>query len=253
MPNSYFQFKQFTVQQEKATLKVSTDSCLFGAWITREVQNTKDEVRSADHPLNTHNSPLSILDIGAGTGLLMLMLAQKCDGVIDGIEIDEPSFQQAKENIEASPWKERLKLFHADVKQYSFSKKYDLILSNPPFYEGDLKAVTANRNVAMHDAGLKLDELIKIVKVTLADDGSFAVLLPFARAEYMIALAAAANLHLHKHVQVKQSVKHTYFRSMLMFTRAKTDAVVEELAIKDADNRYTAAFVQLLKDYYLYL
>ncbi len=253
MSNNYFQFKQFTVQQEKAALKVSTDSCLFGAWMAEEVRSMKYEVRSADNSLTTHHSPFTILDIGAGTGLLMLMLAQQCNAFIDGIEIDEPSFQQAKENIEASPWKERLNLLHADVKQFSFSKKYDLIISNPPFYEGDLKPDAANRNVAMHDAGLKLDELIKIVEANLTADGSFAVLLPFTRSSYMIELAAAANLHLHKHVQVKQTVKHGYFRSLLLFSKLKADVVVEEMAIKNADNEYTAAFVQLLKDYYLYL
>lgn len=246
MPNNYFQFKQFTVQQEKAALKVSTDSCLFGAWVADEVRSRKYEVRSGDNSL-------TILDIGAGTGLLMLMLAQKCNAVIDGIEIDEPSYQQAKENIEESTWNEHLHLFHADVKQYSFSKKYNLIISNPPFYEGDLKAVTANRNVAMHDAGLKLDELVAIVAANLTEAGRFAVLLPYARATYMIELTAAANLHLQKHVQVKQTVKHGYFRSLLLFTNVETDAVVEELAIKDANNEYTSAFVSLLKDYYLYL
>ncbi|TWI85234.1 tRNA1Val (adenine37-N6)-methyltransferase [Lacibacter cauensis] len=253
MPNHYFQFKQFTVQQEKAALKVSTDSCLFGAWIAEEVRSMKYEVRSVGTPLTTHHSPLAILDIGAGTGLLMLMLAQKNNAMIDGIEIDEPSYQQAKENIEASPWKERLQLFQADVKQFSFSKKYDLILSNPPFYEGDLKAGAANRNVAMHDAGLKLDELVGIVAANLTEAGSFAVLLPFTRAEYMIEKAATANLHLQKHVQVKQSVKHGYFRSMLLFAHTTKEPVVEELAIKDADNNYTVDFVNLLKDYYLYL
>ncbi len=253
MPNHYFQFKQFTVQQEKAALKVSTDSCLFGAWVAEEVRSKKYEVRSAGNTLKTHHSPLAILDIGAGTGLLMLMLAQKCNAMIDGVEIDEPSYQQAKENIEASIWNEQLQLFHADVKQFNFSKKYDLIFSNPPFYEGDLKSGAANRNVAMHDAGLKLDELVAIVAANLTEAGSFAVLLPFTRADYMIELAAAANLHLQKHVQVKQSVKHGYFRSMLLFTRIKGEAVVEELAIKDADNNYTTDFVNLLKDYYLYL
>lgn len=221
--------------------------------MAEEVRNTKHEVPSADNSLTTHHSPLTILDIGAGSGLLMLMLAQKCNAIIDGIEIDEPSYEQAQENIEASPWKERLQLFHGDVKQFNFSKKYDLIISNPPFYEGDLKAGAANRNVAMHDAGLKLDELVDIVAANLTADGRFAVLLPFARAEYMIVLAAAANLHLQKHVQVKQSVKHGYFRSMLLFAPTITEPVIEELAIKDADNNYTAAFVNLLKDYYLYL
>jgi tRNA1Val (adenine37-N6)-methyltransferase len=240
MPNNYFQFKQFTVQQEKAALKVSTDSCLFGAWIASKVESEKLKVKSA-------------FDIGAGSGLLMLMLVQKCKGLINGIEIDEPSYGQAKENIEASPWKDRLQLFHADVKQFNFSKKYDLIISNPPFYEGDLKSDAANRNVAMHDAGLKLDELITIVDANLSEDGRFAVLLPFMRAERMIELAKATNLHLQTHVQVKQSVKHGYFRSMLLLSRKKVEPVLEELAIKDENNKYTNEFVHLLKDYYLYL
>lgn len=257
MPNNYFQFKQFTVQQERAALKVSTDSCLFGAWVAEEVRGRKDDVRSMMYelgtPLTTHYSLLTILDIGTGTGLLMLMLAQKCNASIDGIEIDEPSYEQAKENISASIWKERLQLFHGDVKQFGFTAKYDLIISNPPFYEGDLKSDAKSRNVAMHDAGLKLDELISIVANNLSADGCFAVLLPFTRAIYMIELAAAANLHLQKHVQVKQSVKHGFFRSMLLFTRTKAQPFVEELAIKDANNEYTKDFVNLLKDYYLYL
>ncbi|MEJ8844368.1 methyltransferase [Lacibacter sp. H375] len=240
MPNNYFQFKQFIVQQEKAALKVSTDSCLFGAWVASKVESEKLKVKSA-------------LDIGAGTGLLMLMIVQKSDVLIDGIEIDEPSYDQAKENIEVSPWKERLQLFHADVKQFSFTKKYDLIISNPPFYEGDLKSGAANRNVAMHDEGLKLDELVQVVDLNLADDGSFAVLLPYGRSERMIDLAKATNLHLQTHVKVKQSVKHGYFRSMLWFSRTKTEPTVEELAIKDENNQYTNGFVNLLKDYYLYL
>jgi tRNA1Val (adenine37-N6)-methyltransferase len=253
MPNNYFQFKQFTVQQEKAALKVSTDSCLFGAWIAGEVGSKKYEVRNEGTALTIHHSPLTILDIGAGTGLLMLMLAQKSIAAIDGIEIDEPSYQQAKGNIEASLWKERLQLFHADVKQFNFSKKYDLIVSNPPFYEGDLKSGAANRNVAMHDEGLKLDELIRIVNDNLTDDGSFAVLLPFVRTERMIELAKASNLHLHTHVQVKQTVKHGYFRSMLLFSLMKNEPVVEELSVKDENNQYTNEFIELLKDYYLYL
>ena len=253
MPNNYFQFKQFTIQQEKAALKVSTDSCLFGAWVAEEVRSMKYEVRSADNSLATHHSPLTILDIGTGTGLLMLMLAQKCDALIDGIEIDEPSYQQAKENIEASPWKERLQLLNADVKHFNFTKKYDLIISNPPFYEGDLKSGIAHRNVAMHDEGLKLDELMTVVDANLTEDGSFAVLLPYVRAERMIELAKGVDLHLQTHVQVKQTVRHGFFRSMLLFNSKKNEPTVEELSIKDESNQYTPEFTSLLKDYYLYL
>lgn len=239
-------------------MKVSTDSCLFGAWVAAEVRNTKYEVRTESRSLATQlpvaiGTPLTVLDIGAGTGLLMLMLAQACDALIDGVEIDEPSYQQAKENLEASSWKERLRLFHTDVKQFSFGKKYDLILSNPPFYEGDLKSTAINRNVAMHDAGLKLDELVTIVAANLTEEGSFAVLLPYTRSTYMIELTNAVDLYVQKHVQVKQTVKHGYFRSMIIFSRMKTEPEVEELAIKDGNNQYTNKFIRLLKDFYLYL
>lgn len=240
MANSYFQFKQFTVQQEKAALKVSTDSCLFGAWVAEYVRGKMHDVRC-------------VLDIGAGSGLLMLMLAQKCNAAIDGIEIDEPSCQQAKENIEATAWKERLQLIHADVKEFQFQQKYDFIISNPPFYEGDLKSGASNRNVAMHDEGLKLDELITIVDANLASDGSFAVLLPYHRAEQFITLAGKHGLFLSVQVNVKQTVNHSFFRSILLLSRVNTSPDLQELSIKDESNQYTIGFTDLLKDYYLYL
>lgn len=240
MANTYFQFKQFTVQQEKAALKVSTDSCLFGAWVAEYVCSKMHDVRY-------------VLDIGAGTGLLMLMLAQKCNTAIDGVEIDNPSYQQAKENIEASPWKDRFQLFHADVKHFRFQQQYDFILSNPPFYEGDLKSGASYRNVAMHDEGLKLDELLEVVDANLSADGRFAVLLPYHRADGFLRDANRYNLHLAKRMNIRQSVNHSFFRVMLVLSRKKTDSVIEELPVKDASGQYSAAFTGLLQDYYLYL
>jgi tRNA1Val (adenine37-N6)-methyltransferase len=240
MPNNYFQFKQFTVHQEHATVKVSTDSCLFGAWAGEEIRSKSYEVKN-------------ILDIGAGTGLLMMMLAQKSNAIIDGIEIDQPSYKQAKGNIEAFAWNERLNIFYGDAKQFEFTKKYDFIISNPPFYEGDLKSDVSNRNIAMHDDGLKLEELLQVVDANLSADGNFAVLLPYHRADVFIGTAEGDNLHLAKRMNVKQSVTHSYFRTMLLFERKKTELFLEELSIKDHSNEYTEQFVELLKDYYLYL
>ncbi len=250
MPNTFFQFKQFTVHQEKAALKVSTDSCLFGAWVAHEVRS-----KLAQHSLGEVEKyeVRRVLDIGAGTGLLMLMLAQKCEAKIDGIEMDDPSYLQAKENMDASPWKERLQLFQGNVKQYQFQQQYNFIISNPPFYEGDLKSDSLNRNIAMHDEGLKLEELLQIVDAKLTDDGGFAVLLPYHRADQFIADAIKQHLHLSVRLNVKQSVKHTFFRSILLFSRKKTEEVIDELSIKDASNQYTINFIELLKDYYLYL
>lgn len=240
MANNYFQFKQFTIQQERAALKVSTDSCLFGAYCSNWL-------------LSKEPQPKHILDIGAGTGLLMLMLAQKTNALIDGVEVDEPSFQQAKENIEASVWKNRLQLFHSDVRTFPFQHSYDLIISNPPFYEGDLKSTSVNKNVAKHDEGLKLHELIAIVDQHLSDGGSFAVLLPYHRSAKFIADGEAVGLFLNEEINVKQTTAHSFFRSMLIFGKQKQERVSKEIAIKNSNGDYTNEFTALLSDYYLYL
>ena len=116
MANPYFQFKQFTVYQDRSTLKVTTDSCLFGAWIAGRMSRRQLAIHKA-------------LDIGAGTGLLMLMLAQKFAGTIHGIEIDQDTYEQATENIKASPWNDRLHLFHHDIKLFELPHQYDLIFT----------------------------------------------------------------------------------------------------------------------------
>lgn len=240
MPNTFFRFKQFTIHQQNAALKVSTDSCLFGAWVANKVVDKKHEVNT-------------VLDIGAGTGLLMLMFAQQCNALIEGIEIDKPSYEQAKENLLASPWANRLQLYFGDVKEFVFDKKYDLIISNPPFYENDLKSDLANRNVAMHDEGLKLDELIRIAEKNLNPEGKFAVLLPYFRAERFIKTANEHNLHLNRRMDVKHTPDHSFFRAMLIFGKQKSEPEIQSMAIKDENDHYTSVFVGLLKDYYLYL
>lgn len=240
MSNSYFQFKQFTIQQNKCVLKVSTDSCLFGGWIASKLQAI-------------NNKPQNILDIGAGTGLLMLMLAQKINATIDGIEIDKSAYQQAQQNIDASFWSIRLNLFHADVKSFMFSQQYDFIISNPPFFEGDLKSVYGNKNIAKHDEGLTLDDLLEIVNKHLSVNGTFAVLLPYHRTEYFLNLAEQRKLYCTYLLNVRQTPKHNYFRSILMFNRNQSTTKMEEMVIKESDDKYSTAFTELLKDYYLYL
>ncbi len=240
MANTFFQFKQFTIQQERAALKVSTDSCLFGAWVAHEIQIRDYQIKN-------------VLDIGAGTGLLMLMIAQQSHAVINGIEIDKSAYGQASENIKASPWHERLHLFLGDVKNFLFDQKYDLILCNPPFYEHDLKSDSATRNLAMHDSGLKLQELIDIADRIISAEGLFTVLLPFHRSNDFIKLAETKDLFLRKRMDVRQTVNHSFFRSIMLFSRKKLQVETFSMAIKDEQNEYTPSFVELLKDYYLYL
>lgn len=236
-------------------MKVCTDASLFGALVSNS-QN------AAHCPLPAANC----LDIGTGTGLLSLMLAQKNDSVIiDAYEIDTEAAGQAKENFAASPWVDRLQLINKDIltlaadpliapgKQKAVSKKYDLIICNPPFFEDDLRSPYEAKNKAKHDTALTLVELLHIADIHLTAGGSFAVLLPFLRVDYFIEEAARVDLHLYKQILVKQSPKHNYFRGILFFSRAEKEPERSEIVIKDEADQYTAAFAEALKDYYLYL
>lgn len=238
MSNNYFRFKQFTVQQEKGAMKVCTDACLFGAYVADQVKTKA-----------AHN----ILDIGTGTGLLSLMLAQRITALIDAVEIDKEASQQAKENFERSPWKERFTVFNTDALKFAAGKKYDCIISNPPFFENDLKSSDNNKNNAKHDTSLTLGQLLDVVNIHLTGDGIFAVLLPYHRVNFIIDAALKKGFHLNKKVLVKQTEKHDLFRGILIFSRHQALTTDELIAIKTADEKYTVRFAELLKDYYLYL
>lgn len=238
MPNDYFQFKQFLIRQDKCAMKVCTDACLFGAW-------------------TAHSSQLmacSVLDIGCGTGLL-LMLAQKLpDAVFDAVEIDEAAAEQAKENFDTSLWKERLNIYHTSIQQFAdaANKKYDIIISNPPFYENDLRSNNTKRNLALHSSDLKLEELINIADLLLNNDGDFFVLLPYRRTKKFEVLIER-RFFIKEKVFIKQTPKHNYFRSMFWLTKRTTSLEQSEIIIMNEDGKYTTEFIELLKDYYLYL
>ncbi|MEP6682604.1 MAG: methyltransferase, partial [Parafilimonas sp.] len=203
MPNDYFQFKQFLIKQDKCAMKVCTDACLFGAFAATRL------------PLTVNR----ILDIGSGTGLLSLMLAQiLIDANIDAVEIDEAAAKQAKENFDASLWKERLNIYNESIQQFANSpirkSNYDVIISNPPFYESDLKSDDDKRNLALHSSDLRLEELISITYKLLNNNGSFFVLLPYHRTTYFLELSEC-KFFVREKVLVKQTSKHNYFRSIL--------------------------------------
>lgn len=239
MPNSYFQFKQFTVHQEQSAMKVCTDSCLFGAW-------------SADY-LGKNKSIKRILDMGAGTGLLSLMLAQQCDANIDAVEIDEASANETKQNFLLSPWQERLHCYKERIQDFQAAERYDFIISNPPFYENDLLGKNKSRNVAHHNKGLSLRELMIAIKRLLNDEGSFAVLLPYHRTEEVVKMANAEEFFVQKQTLVKQTPEYNWFRSMNLFSAEKHSFTPTEICIKNTSNYYTNEAISLLKEYYLYL
>ena len=219
-------------------MKVTTDACLFGAFISQWPGKSK------------------ILDIGTGTGLLALMMAWQSESFIDAIEIDKDAFEQAAENIAASPWSDRIKVIHTDARKFIAESKYDIIVSNPPFYEKELKGNDVKKNLAHHNEGLLFPELLEVIKKNLAPDGTFFLLLPFKRNDEIKQLLTANDFVIRKIVFVRQSVNHNYFRLMLAVTfnnEEPAETIVDEIAIKDEDDNYTPAFIFLLKDYYLHL
>lgn len=248
MSNSYFQFKQFTIHQDRSAMKVTTDSCLFGAWVADRIKTEKITINNC-------------LDIGTGTGLLSLMLAQKIEATIDAIEIEEKAAQQAIENVANSPWKNNINISTTNATKFISKSFYDLIISNPPFYENELKSPKEERNIAHHSEELSLENLLTIIKKHLSPTGIFALLLPYKRLDQLKKLLIDYGFSLSQITMVKQSVSHDFFRIMLI-GKLKSGEIIEtltdELAIKEDSKNglppaYTPEFIRLLKDYYLHL
>lgn len=241
MGNSYFQFKQFTIYHDRCAMKVTTDSCLFGAWAAKEIENEKLRIEK-------------VLDIGTGTGLLSLMIAQKKFVHTDAIEIDKEAALQAIENSYASPWSSNIQVLNKNILQLANNKQYDCIICNPPFYENDLKSGSSKKNIARHSHKLTLPQVMAVIKNKLADRGIFFLLLPAKRFYQVKQLIKEYSLSITKIVQVRQSVNHPYFRVMIMgINEENKESGVSEIAVWDENKNYTSEFTELLRDYYLYL
>jgi tRNA1Val (adenine37-N6)-methyltransferase len=221
-------------------MKVCTDACLFGAWI-------------ADKFAQKTLAANKIMDIGSGTGLLSLMLAQKTDTLIDGIEIDAEAYLQATENIEASPYKNQIHIFHGPVEMFAAHSKYDFIICNPPFYENQLQSDDKARNVAMHESTLTLTTLCNTLKNNLSDIGNVAILLPYDRVSIFEKILTTNNLFIAEMMHVKHSPTHPFFRTMMLISNNAKDTIENDISIKDVSNTYDGFFISLLKDYYLHL
>lgn len=242
MPNDFFQFKQFTVWQSGSAMKVCTDSCLLGAITIKKLK--EDE-----------KTPVNILDIGGGTGLLSLMLAQEFSGAnIDCVEIDADACRQMKHNFAESAWQDRLHAIQADIKKFTSAIPYDVIISNPPFYENDLKGSVPSRIAAMHDSHLVFRDLLKVIKGKLSPDGVFYLLIPASREQEVEKLfsevqACATEKFLIRHADGYPVSRIIYKGS---FNAKKESVKIDELNIHQ-ENKYSAEFVELLKNFYLYL
>ena len=234
---STFNFKQFTVQQDRCAMKIGTDGVLLGAWC----------------PID--NNPFSVLDIGAGTGILSLMLAQRSNAEqIDSIEIDEEAYEQCVENFENSPWSDRLFCFHAGLDEFveEPEDEYDIIISNPPFYSENYKTDDSQRDLARFQDALPFEDLIEAADLLLSENGIFAVILPYKEEERFIDLCAEVELFPVKVTRVKGSYTTPIVRSLLAFKRYELSVLTaDELVIEIGRHEYTDDYINLTKDFYL--
>lgn len=234
---SLFSFKQFSIKQDKTAMKVGTDGVLLGAWT----------------PIS--NNPFSVLDIGAGTGIIALMLAQRSKAEqIDALEIDEDAYEQAVENFEASPWADRLFCFHAGLDEFidEPEDEYDLIVSNPPFYAEDYKTENEQRDLARFQDAMPFEELVEAADLLLSENGIFALIIPFKEEEKFITLAKESELYPLKITRVKGTPKSEIKRSLLAFSRNEVSEIeIDELVIEIDRHVYTPEYIELTKDFYL--
>jgi tRNA1Val (adenine37-N6)-methyltransferase len=234
---SKFQFKQFSIEQDRCAMKIGTDGVLLGAWT----------------PIQ-HN-PNSILDIGTGTGVIALMLAQRSDaGQIDALEIDENAYEQAVDNFENSPWGDTFFCFHAGLDEFveEPEDEYDLIVSNPPFYTEDYYSDNEQRDLARFADAMPFEDLIEAAALLLSEDGIFSVIIPFKEEELFIALANEYELYPKQITRVKGTPTSEIKRSLLAFSRnEKINPQIDELVIETARHVYTSEYIELTKEFYL--
>ena len=236
MASQPFKFKQFTVHQDKCAMKIGTDGVLLGSWV------------ALDHQAN------SILDIGAGTGVISLQLAQRSLAeTIDAVEIDTAAYEQCSENFEESPWADRLFCYHASAQEFAseIEEHYDVIVSNPPFYSEDYKTKNEARDTARFTDALPFEHLIVCAAHLLSEQGRFSVILPKKEETAIITLAEKQGLFPNRICRVQGTPTSEEKRSMIEFSFQKKDFKIENLIIEESRHQYTPAYTKLVQDFYL--
>lgn len=233
-----FLFKEFTIHQDKTAMKIGTDAVLLGAWST------------------LGKYPNNVLDIGSGTGVIALMLAQRSNAtIIDAVEIDENAYEQTVENFEQSPWADRLFCYHAPFTDFvnemtKEEEKYDVIVSNPPFYTDEFKTNDVSRNKARFTSSLSFEELLVGVAKLLSKNGFFSVIIPFKEEQNFINSAQKNDLFIQKICRVRGNKQSEIKRSLLTFSFEESNIKNQELTIENQRHKYTKEYINLTKTFY---
>lgn len=236
MSNNFFHFKEFYLKQEVSALKVGTDAVILGA------------IATVPQGCN------AILDIGTGTGILALMLAQRSNAKIIGIEVDEKTALEANFNFINCKWNQRMSCFNSSIQEFSenYQEKFDYIISNPPYFNSSLQSKSSKMNIAKHTATLSYAELVECTLKLLNPTGSFQVILPANEQENFIKIAESQGLCLNEIINVRSREDKIVIRVVLLFMKVKQALISKELVIyKDDKKNYTQKFIELTKDYYL--
>lgn len=231
-----FKFKEFSVNQDQCAMKIGTDSVLLGAWTSLEL------------------NPFSVLDIGAGTGVLSLMIAQRSYAEnIEALEIDADAYEQCSENFENSPWADRLFCYHASLLEFveEIDDKFDLIICNPPFYSENYKTENTSRDLARFNDAMPFEHLIFAVANLLSKDGLFSVVIPVKEERKFIELASKSGLFPNRILHVKGNPDSEIKRSLLEFSFTESATKTSQLVIETERHQYTEDYINLTKDFYL--
>ena len=234
MGKNYFRFKQFIIKQEGAAMKVGTDGVLLGAWADLE---------------NVH----TVLDVGTGSGVIALMIAQRSEANIQAVEIDESSAQQTKGNFDSSKWRERLKVEAISFQDFAKKhlSKFDLIVSNPPYFSKSLKPNTPERTLTRHTEQLSNADLLEGIKNLLSPDGRFCAIFPYTEGNIFIAEAANYGLFCNKKLYVKTKPNNPFIRILIDFSFTKKRLIEDTISIHTSDGEYTEEYKALTAEFYL--
>ena len=233
MANPYFTFKQFTIRHDRCAMKVGTDGVLLGAW-------------------TDINHSHRILDIGTGTGLIALMLAQRCpQALITAIDIDMEAVEQAHENSQSSPWKDRVEVLLQDICSFTTDQKFDTIVSNPPYFIDSLKCPDSQRNTARHTDTLDAGRLLASVAQLLTDEGRFSIILPAEQTDLLIQTARTKGLYPSRHTAVITRPGLSPKRVLMEFQKTEKTFQTDELVIELERHVYSEDYIALTKEFYL--